>query len=53
MNMRAIMLVTSNDCGCDAIWISYDCKMSIKCVQDKLSITWDPPGIGETLPKFQ
>ena len=36
MNMRAIMLVTSNDCGCDSIWISYDCRMSIKCVHDKL-----------------
>jgi hypothetical protein len=32
INMWAIMLVTSNDCGCDTIWICYDCIVSIKYV---------------------
>jgi hypothetical protein len=47
------MLVSSSDCGCDAKRICYDREMIMKCVQDKLSITWDLPGIGETLPKFR
>jgi hypothetical protein len=52
MNMQSIMLMTSNDCDCGVIWICYDCRMSIKWVYDKLSIPWDFPSIGETLPKF-
>jgi hypothetical protein len=53
MNMWPIMLVTSNDSGYDAVWICYDCGMSIKWVQDKFSITWDFPSIGKTLLKFR
>jgi hypothetical protein len=47
------MLVSSSDCGCDAKRICYDRGMIMKCVQDKLSITWDLPYIRETLPKFR
>jgi hypothetical protein len=28
-NMWVNMLVTSNDCGCNTIWICYDCEMNI------------------------
>ena len=52
MNVWATMLMTSNDCVCDAIWICYDCRISIECVQDKLLITWDLPSKGKTLLKF-
>jgi len=46
------MPITSNDCGYDVIWICYDCGKSIKCVHDKLSITWDLLGIREILQNF-